>query len=106
MASEERLFGIWNELYGLDPDQELKTVAAISDDSFAGYGSLIATDSRLLALNDDGELLLLDTATGAPQILSRLKLQENRVQVLTHPAVAGDAIYVRLGNNLVKLRLQ
>ena len=69
MASEERLFGIWNELYGLDPDQELKTVAAISDDSFAGYGSLI-------------------------------------VQVLLHPAIAGDAIYVRLGNNLVKLGLQ
>ena len=106
VVSGERLFGIWNELYGLDPDQELKTVAAITDDSFAGYGSLIATDSRLLALNDDGELLLLDTATEAPPILSRLKLQENRVQVLTHPAVAGDAIYVRLGNNLVKLRLQ
>ena len=106
MASEERLFGIWNELYGLDPDQELKTVAAISDDSFAGYGSLIATDSRLLALNDDGEFLLLDTEPEIPEFLSRLKLQENRVQVLLHPAIAGDAIYVRLGNNLVKLRLQ
>ena len=42
MASGERLFGIWNRLYGLDSDQDLNTVAAILDDSFAGDGSLIA----------------------------------------------------------------
>lgn len=106
VISGKLLFGIWNELYGLDLDQNLKTVARISDDAFSGYGSLIATDSRLLALNDDGELLLIDTVSEAPQIVSRLKLQENRIQVLSHPAIAGDAIFVRLGKNLVKLRLQ
>ena len=106
VVSGHRLFGIWNELFALNATHDLKTVAAISDDAFAGYGSLIATDSRLLALNDDGELLLIDTVSEAPQILSRLKLQENRAQVLSHPAIAGDAIYVRLGKNLVKLKLQ
>lgn len=106
VISGKLLFGIWNELYGLDLDQNLKTVARISDDAFSGYGSLIATDSRLLALNDDGELLLIDTVSEAPQIVSRLKLQENRIQVLSHPAIAGDAIFVRLGKNLVKLKLQ
>ncbi|MFO1000628.1 MAG: PQQ-binding-like beta-propeller repeat protein [Planctomycetaceae bacterium] len=106
VLSGQRLFGIWNELFVLDTAHDLKTVAAIPDDAFAGYGSLVATDSRLLALNDDGELLLIDTLSEVPQILSRLKLQQDRVQVLSHPAIAGDAIFVRLGKNLVKLKLQ
>lgn len=106
VISNGRVFGIWNEFYGLDPKQGLQTIATISDDAFAGYGCLIASDSRLLALNDDGELLLISTDQNIPEVVSRLKLQRERKQILSHPAIAGNAIYVRMGKVLAKLRIQ
>ncbi len=106
VISNGRVFGIWNELFGLDPQQKLKTIATISDDAFSGYGCLIASDNRLLALNDDGELLLLATDQDPARIISRLRLQKERKQVLSHPALAGTSLYVRIGKSLSKLNLQ
>lgn len=106
VISNGRVYGIWNEFYGLDPTEGLKTFATISDDAFAGYGCLIASDSRLLAFNDDGELLLIVTDQDAPAIVSRTKLQTDRKQVLSHPALVGDSLYVRLGKTLAKLKLR
>ncbi len=105
VVSGSRLFGIWSELYGLDPQRNLATVNTLSDDAFAGYGSLIASDSRLLALTSEGELLLIDTSSPNPMILSRLDLTNERKQVLSHPAVAGDSLYLRLGTSLCRLKL-
>ena len=105
VVSGGRIFGIWGDLYGLDPQQKLVTVSTLNDDAFAGYGSLIASDSRLLALTAEGELLLIDTSCPAPVIVSRLHLTDDRMQVLSHPAAAGDSLYVRLGTRLCRLQL-
>ncbi len=105
VVSNGRVFGIWSDLCGLDPRQNLKTFITIRDDAFGGYGCLIASDTRLLALTDEGELLLIATDLATPAITGRLKLHSDRTQILSHPALAGDALYVRLGKTLVRLKL-
>lgn len=100
-----RVFGIWGDLYGLDPNDRLKTSITVRDDAFAGYGSLVASDSKLLALSWEGELLLLSVTDHEASISSRLKLTSGPTQILSHPALAGDSLYVRIGSRLARLRL-
>ncbi|MBL8818788.1 MAG: PQQ-binding-like beta-propeller repeat protein [Planctomyces sp.] len=106
VVSNGRIYGIHHDLVCLDPSDGLKTVATFSDNAFGDYGSLVATDSRLLALSTEGELLLFSTVDPQPVLLSRLRLKASRNQVLSHPAFAGTAIYVRLGKDLVRFNLK
>ncbi len=105
VVSNSRVFGISGELLGLAPEQSLKAVTTLSDDAFTNYGSLIASDTRLLALSDEGELLLISTAEVEPTIMGRLQLQNDRTQVLSHPAIAGNSIFVRIGKTLNRMKL-
>jgi outer membrane protein assembly factor BamB len=104
VISGDHVFGIWNELYALNRDS-LKTTFSSDDDAFATYGSLIASDTRLLCLSAFGELLLLSTDTPTPRIQSRLQLIAPGTDILSHPAVAGNALYTRLGREIVKIDL-
>jgi outer membrane protein assembly factor BamB len=106
VVSGGRIYGICGQLQELDPQNELKTTAIITDDAFSGYGCLIASEQRLLALSENGELLLLTTEERPPRILSRLKLSESRTQILSHPAVVEFSLYLRIGNQLGKLSLK
>lgn len=105
VISGGRLFGIWNELWGLDL-KTLKTVHSDADDAFAVYGSLIASDDRLLCLTADGEVLLISTDVPKPAVISRHLLAEPGVDVLSHPAVAGDSMFLRIGRSLKKIPLK
>ena len=106
VISNGRAFGIWSDFYGLDPEQSLKTVVALQDDAFSDYCCLIASDTGLLALSHNGELLLIATDDVTPAIKGRLKLHQDRTQLYSHPAVAGDSIYLRIGKTLARLKLE
>jgi outer membrane protein assembly factor BamB len=106
VVSANRIFGISGALYGLDPANGLKAFAVSEDDAFAGYGCLIASDERLLAMNDEGELLLVSSTDPAMPILSRLRLKDDRNQVLAHPALTDKALFVRIGKALSRLNLE
>lgn len=105
VISGDRIHGIWNEFYSVDL-KTLKTEYASDDAAFGGYGSLIGSDSRLLCLTENGELLLISTDTPQPKILSRQNLATVGASVLSHPAIAGDSLYVRIGRQLRKLPLR
>jgi hypothetical protein len=102
----DRVFGIWNALYALDLKDNLRTIGRIEDDAFANYGSLIASDERLLALSGQSELLLLNGSTDLPAIISRLQLGDGSQRTLSHPAIVGSSLYVRFGRTLARLNLQ
>ena len=76
------------------------------DDAFSDYCCLIASDTGLLALSHNGELLLIATDDVTPAIKGRLKLHQDRTQLYSHPAVAGDSIYLRIGKTLARLKLE
>jgi outer membrane protein assembly factor BamB len=106
VVSANRIFGISGALFGLDPANGLKAFAVSEDDAFAGYGCLIASDERLLVMNDEGELLLVSSTDPAMPILSRLRLKDDRNQVLAHPALTDKALFVRIGTTLSRLNLE
>jgi len=105
VRSGNRLFGIWNELWVLDMDS-LKTVHSDAADEFGVYGSLVASDTRLLCLTANGELLLIATDVPVPRIVSRHNLAKPGVDVLSHPAVAGTHVYLRVGRTLYKFPMK
>ena len=90
-------------LYCLSLDQELKSRWVINDRAFRGYTSLIASQERLLALTAGCELLLVDIENG--KISDRLKLSNRNMRTLSHPALVGSQLYVRLGKKLMRLEL-
>jgi hypothetical protein len=106
VVSGGRIYGIGGQLQELDPQDGLKTTAIITDDAFAGYGCLVASEQRLLVSSEDGKLLLLTTEERPSRIRSRLKLSESRTQILSHPAVVEFSLYLRIENQLGKLSLK
>lgn len=101
-----RLFGVWNEFWELAIDEHLQVKRQLSDSSFAAYGSLIASDRRILAVTADGTVMLIAIDQPELQIVSRLSLPKSRGQLLSHPAVAGDSLYIRFQNQLVRWNLR
>ncbi len=100
-----RVFGIWNGLWSLDLHDGLKTVHTTDDDAFQKYGSLIASDQRVLALTGDAELILIDGVAAMPVVLSRLRLADAGAETLAHPALAGRSLFIRFGSTLARLDL-
>ncbi|MFY9254590.1 MAG: PQQ-binding-like beta-propeller repeat protein [Fuerstiella sp.] len=98
------VFGIWNELYGADL-KTMTTKITNPDDAFAVYGCLVCSDDQLLSLTQDGELILMSLNKDRLKITSRLALAEPGTDVLSHPAIAGDSIYLRINRTLMKLPL-
>jgi outer membrane protein assembly factor BamB len=73
-----------------------------SDQSFGKYMSLVASNDRILALDQRGELLLLQANREKLTIFDRRQLTE--AETWAHLAVAGDEIFVRELNGLVAYR--
>lgn len=105
VISGGRIFGIWNELYALDATT-LETIWSSDDDAFSGYASLIASNSRLLCLSEEGELLLISTDEQPPTIVSRHWLSPGTSRFLSHPAIAGKALFVRADRTLKRFDLE
>ncbi len=95
-----RLLAVSHGLYCLDA-KTLETIWKSDDPAFSEYAALIASPTRVLALSQEGELLLLDAAADALHIVSRWSLSQDKVSVLSHPALVGSRLYVRLGKRLV-----
>ena len=101
-----KLYGIWNDLFCLDLDDNLKTVWTQSDSSYRTHGSLIASDDRLLVVGASGELLLLDTRSPTCQIVSRLQVfDDGDAELYAHPAIVGSRLYFRGHDSLVCVEL-
>lgn len=90
-----RLFGIWDDLYCLDLNDNLKTLWVGAHSAFASYASLIASPDRLLATGMAGELILIDAAANEFRILGEARLFEDQRGVYSHPALVGSRLYVR-----------
>lgn len=100
-----RLFGCWDSLYCLDARATLEALWTGEDDAFGDYVSLIASPERVLVTTSRGELLLIDAASGQPEIVSRLRVFAEDSEVYSHPALVGARIYLRDMSKIVCLSL-
>lgn len=101
-----RLFGVSGELFCLDLDQKLKLLWRSDDAAFTGHVSLIASDNRLLACSESGEILLIDPTADRLQVVSRFTPFRDDSGLLSHPAVVGTRLYLRGTREIICLSLQ
>ncbi len=82
---------------------DLKTRWA-TEDSVGHYASMISDGkSRVLTVTDKGGLYLHDAASAVPR--SFLQLTTESRHVVSHPALVGNRLYLRLGETLACLEL-
>ena len=105
VAVGRRVFGVWNGLYCLDADDQLRTLWRNDDPAFKHYATLIASDDKLLAATQHGELLLVDAMSDDGRIIARSKLFSDESGVYSHPALVGDRFYIRGSSEVVCLDL-
>lgn len=90
-----RLFGCCGLLYCLDVSKGLAVRWNGEDDALAGFASVIASNDRVLVATNHGELLLIDARGDKFTILSRLRVFPEDSEVLSHPAIVGNRLYLR-----------
>ncbi len=99
-----KLIGFHTNLHVLDA-KTLKPLATLEDRDFGVYASIITDGRRVLTLGEKGVLLLHDVQSMPPRELDRLRLCDNNTHVLSHPALVGNRLYVRLGEKIAFLVL-
>lgn len=99
-----RVFGVWRRLYCLDA-VTLKVIWEADDPAFAGYCTLLASDTRVLVQALSGELILLDATAADFTVLGRTKLFPDDRGVYAHPAVVGTTLYLRGESKLLRVEL-
>jgi outer membrane protein assembly factor BamB len=75
-----------------------------TSESFGKYWSLAAQGKKILALDSNGELLLLEADRGAFRLLDRREIAQ--AETWAHLAPAGDQLFVRELKALVAYRLK
>ncbi|NBW96472.1 MAG: hypothetical protein EBR28_07005 [Planctomycetia bacterium] len=83
----------------LDP----RTGRALWSDASVGYGTLLAADGKLLALQTDGTLLLTRPSLERCEILARARPLQGTTRAL--PALASGRLYLRDDSTLVCLHV-
>lgn len=101
----DRAYVVDDRVYCLDLEHRLATAWKLEDRTFRGYTSLIASDDHLLAFTESGELLLVECERDAGKIVGRLRLANEGVKCLSHPALVGNRLYIRFGRSLWRLDL-
>jgi outer membrane protein assembly factor BamB/ABC-type phosphate/phosphonate transport system substrate-binding protein len=97
-----KLFGSWDsKLYCLDLNHDLKPRWIGEDEAFHDYASLIASPDRLLVSSHRGELFLVDAAAENFKIISRLQVFDGDAGLISHPALAGNRLYIRDSSKII-----
>jgi hypothetical protein len=100
VAVNNRIFGTHHGVHCLDVRQNLKPVWHWEDDEIGEHTSLFASSGRVLIVTLGGELILLAADGDRCQILSRVRVFEDDVEVYAHPALVGTRLYIRGGSTV------
>ncbi len=92
-----RVFGCWGDLFCLDLSDGLKPLWTAEDDLFTDYVSIIGDRERILVTGCQGEVLLISAAGEEYKPISRVRIFGKTSEVLSHPALVGNRLYIRGG---------
>jgi outer membrane protein assembly factor BamB len=90
-----KLFGCWLKMYCLDVEDGLKPLWTAKDDVFEDYVCMFGSRERIMVIGVEGELLLIDTSDGRYNLISRMQTLAPNNEVLSHPALVGNRLYIR-----------
>jgi len=100
VVADGRVIGAHLGLHCLDARQNLKRVWQLKDDKIGDYASFIADGERVLVISLGGELILLDARADHCEVISRLRVFEDDVEVYSHPVLVGNRLYIRGGSSI------
>lgn len=96
VATAGRVFGACGgRLYCLDLAKGLQPLWTADDQLLDNYVSFIASANRVLITTQCGHLLLVDATGPQYKLLSRLALFDGQTEVISHPAIVGNRLFVR-----------
>jgi len=90
-----KVFGCWYDLYCLDLNSGLRSQWIAEDEAFERDVTIIGGPDRILLTSSQGELLLIDTTESHYNLISRLQVCDENSDVLSHPALVGNRLYIR-----------
>ncbi len=105
IATAGRIFAVHEGRIVCLEERSLRLLWSAFDRSLKGHVSMVAAKDRVLLQTQQGELLIIDAQADELKILSRSHAFRREVSTYAHPAVAGDAIFVRGPSKLVCLPL-
>ncbi|MEL6106088.1 MAG: PQQ-binding-like beta-propeller repeat protein, partial [Planctomycetota bacterium] len=82
----------------------LRSRWTIVEDKINAYAAIIASPKRALVATEGNELLLVDTERG--ELLDSMTLAEGVGPLLSHPAIANDRLFIRVGDEIRCYRLR
>lgn len=100
-----RVFGVWNGLHCLD-ERTLSPIWVSRETAFSRYVTLVASDTRVLAITLTGELIHFDPRSQTFQSLDRIKVLPDEAGLHSHPAFVGTRMYLRGDGELVCIDLK
>ena len=95
VATGGLLFGWAQQLVCLDLRDGLRTRWTHAEEKLDDYCTLIAGNGRALVTTSYGELILLAADGEEFNVISRMELFEEEVEVWSHPALVNGRLYVR-----------
>lgn len=96
----------YGELFCLDLTNDLKTVWSVMDDLYYDHTNLIAGNDRVLIWNTTGDLILIRADVDRYEVVSHLRPFEGEVESMSHPAIVGKRLYIRVEKKLSCLSLE
>lgn len=105
VAVGQKVFGVWRRLYCLDASNNLKPLWEADETAYARYTTLVASETRLLAITLDGTLILIDAIAKDYKELGRLQLFPNEKGLYSHPAFVGSKVFIRASSSIVAINL-
>ena len=98
VSVRDTLLVAYDGVHALDLKNGLVERWSVGGAKVTTYASLIASADRALATTEAGGQLLMEIATG--KVLDERSLTDQRLTVLSHPAVCQDRLIVRVGQEL------
>ncbi len=99
----DRFYCVNKFLYCLDLKNNLKELWRIRHSALTDYGSIIASNKRVLVVGK-GSLLLLKS-DGTKHVISTVSLFADNMPVYSHPAIVGNRLYIRGESKLLAISL-
>lgn len=96
---DDRIFVMYDGLHCIDAETLTKKWSS-DDFAFNVYGSIIATDDRILVTTFNGDVILADAKADEYKALGRWKLVDDGTELYAHPAIAGTKMFVRVGKQI------
>lgn len=105
VLTHNRVFGVWQSLYCLDAKKGLETIWTSDDLAYSEYATVLASPTRVLVTTQLGDVILVDATADKYTEQGRWKIWPKEAGLYSHPAIAGNYLYLRSSRELVCIDL-